>query len=107
MPTRSSLSKSLKSIASSWLSSPPNTRWSNCLGVVSAMARLSHRPDPAFRLGEISLSPYQAEHGGRASRSGGEQGTMHRKGFVVERRPPVNVGEHGAGFVHQKVGGRK
>jgi hypothetical protein len=34
-PTISSLSRSLNSVASSRSSSPPNTRWSNCLGLES------------------------------------------------------------------------
>src|SRR6185369_17343583 len=50
---------------------------------------------------------HQAEEGGMAGRAGRDQCAVHDMRTIVIQRLPGEIGEQTAGFVHQKVGGRK
>ena len=106
----STLSRSLNSVASSLLSSPPNTRWSNCFcGVGADIASSSTLSTPGAQryTGSLVCARMRSASAACRSRPAASSDAVDRIGPVVDQNPAVERGQHAAGFVHQKVGSRK
>src|ERR1043165_3642301 len=101
MPTTSSFSKSLNSTDSSDVSSPPNTRCSNCFASVSLMPKSS----PSCE--HQRLVANQREKRLVTRTPGGDQRAMQRVGAIVNEGLTRERGQCAAGLVHQKIGSRK
>src|SRR3954447_12122330 len=107
MPTMSSLSRSLNSAPPSSVSSPPKTRCGSCF-LCAAMAAPVFTPEDNARSGELAHPVAHERHDRLVPcGTGGNQRPMRHKRAVEAEREAGEVGQHAAGFVHQKVGGGK
>src|ERR1700682_4424376 len=113
MPTTCSALRSLNSILSSAVSSPPNTRWSSCLPLPFAppLAAISAPSPHAFPLlPNWALEVYTAralDQERMQSLPARHQAREARGGAIVEVRLAMMIGDDAAGLLDDDRGGGK